>query len=40
MVIRNAIAADIPGILSLLRQVGKVHSDIRPDIFSGRRTEI
>ena len=33
MVIRNAIATDIPGILNLLRQVGKVHSDIRPDIF-------
>ena len=33
MVIRKAIAQDIPGILNLLKQVGKVHSDIRPDIF-------
>lgn len=33
MVIRNATAQDIQGILSLLKQVGKVHSDIRPDIF-------
>lgn len=33
MVIRNAMAQDIPGILNLLKQVGKVHSDIRPDIF-------
>lgn len=33
MVIRNATAQDIPGILKLLQQVGKVHSDIRPDIF-------
>lgn len=33
MKIRNAIENDIPGILNLLRQVGKVHSDLRPDIF-------
>lgn len=33
MKIRNAIEKDIPGILNLLRQVGKVHSDLRPDIF-------
>ena len=33
MVIRYAQSQDIPGILDLLRQVGKVHSDIRPDIF-------
>ena len=33
MVIRNATAQDIPSILQLLQQVGKVHSDIRPDIF-------
>ena len=33
MVIRNATKQDIPAILDLLRQVGKVHSDLRPDIF-------
>ena len=33
MVIRNAQSQDIPRILDLLRQVGKVHRDIRPDIF-------
>jgi len=33
MKIRNAIENDIPGILALLKQVGKVHSDLRPDIF-------
>ena len=33
MVIRNAAKQDIPAILDLLRQVGKVHSDLRPDIF-------
>ncbi len=33
MEIRNAMEKDIPGILNLLKQVGKVHSDIRPDIF-------
>ncbi|MBQ8768949.1 MAG: GNAT family N-acetyltransferase [Oscillospiraceae bacterium] len=33
MKIRNAKEKDIPGILALLQQVGKVHSDLRPDIF-------
>ena len=33
MVIRCACEADIPGILSLLGQVGEVHHRIRPDIF-------
>ena len=33
MVIRYAREADIPGILSLLGQVGEVHHRIRPDIF-------
>ena len=33
MVIRCACEADIPGILSLLGQVGQVHHRIRPDIF-------
>ena len=33
MIIRLAKAADIPGILELLRQVGDVHHRIRPDIF-------
>ena len=33
MEIRIANASDIPGILELLRQVGGVHHDIRPDIF-------
>lgn len=33
MVIRNAAKQDIPGILELLRQVGQVHHEIRPDIF-------
>ncbi len=33
MKIRNATEADIPAILNLLKQVGKVHSDLRPDIF-------
>lgn len=33
MDIRPATAKDIPGILELLRQVGGVHHDIRPDIF-------
>lgn len=38
MQIRFAEAKDIPGILNLLCQVGKVHSDLRPDIFrSGAR---
>ncbi len=33
MIIRKAQTEDIPGILDLLRQVGQVHHDIRPDIF-------
>ena len=33
MNIRFAQAGDIPGILSLLRQVGQVHHQGRPDIF-------
>lgn len=33
MKIRFAGPADVPAILKLLRQVGKVHSDGRPDIF-------
>ena len=33
MQIRIANSNDIPGILELLRQVGQVHHDIRPDIF-------
>ena len=33
MKIRFAGPADVPAILNLLRQVGKVHSDGRPDIF-------
>ena len=33
MEIRFAHAGDIPGMLELLRQVGSVHHDIRPDIF-------
>ena len=33
MQIRFAIPEDVPGILSLLRQVGEVHHNGRPDIF-------
>lgn len=33
MNIRCACEKDIPGMLALLRQVGQVHHDIRPDIF-------
>ena len=33
MEIRFATAQDVPGILSLLRQVGQVHHEGRPDIF-------
>ena len=33
MEIRFAEPKDVPGILTLLRQVGKVHHDGRPDIF-------
>ena len=33
MDIRPATDTDIPGLLALLRQVGQVHHNIRPDIF-------
>lgn len=33
MTIRFADARDIPGIIDLLRQVGEVHHQIRPDLF-------
>ena len=33
MEIRFAKTEDVPGILSLLRQVGRVHHEGRPDIF-------
>ena len=33
MDIRLATNQDIPGMLALLRQVGQVHHEIRPDIF-------
>lgn len=33
MEIRLAKKEDIPGLLKLLRQVGQVHHEIRPDIF-------
>lgn len=33
MDIRFAMEEDIPGLLALLRQVGLVHHNIRPDIF-------
>ena len=33
MNIRIANNCDIPGLLALLRQVGQVHRDIRPDLF-------
>ena len=33
MEIRFAQPEDVPGILGLLRQVGRVHHDIRPDLF-------
>ena len=36
MVIRPAETQDIPGMLALLRQVGQVHHEIRPDIFRDR----
>lgn len=35
MQIRLADRGDIPGMLALLRQVGQVHHQIRPDIFCG-----
>ena len=33
MEIRLANTSDVPGIIALLRQVGQVHHDIRPDLF-------
>ena len=33
MMIRRAENRDIPGMISLLYQVGGVHHDLRPDIF-------
>ena len=33
MIIRLANEHDVPGLLRLLRQVGQVHHEIRPDIF-------
>ena len=33
MDIRLATPSDIPGMLELLKQVGQVHRDIRPDLF-------
>ena len=33
MEIRLATPADIPGMIHLLKQVGQVHHDIRPDLF-------
>ena len=36
MEIRFAQPKDVPGILSLLRQVGKVHHEGRPDIFRSK----
>ena len=33
MEIRLANTSDIPGMIRLLRQVGQVHHDIRPDLF-------
>ena len=35
MMIRPAEVRDIPGMIELLRQVGQVHHEIRPDIFRG-----
>ncbi len=35
MELRLAKREDIPGILALLRQVGEVHHQLRPDIFPG-----
>ena len=35
MEIRFAQTGDVPGILSLLRQVGRVHHEGRPDLFRG-----
>ena len=33
MVIRFACEKDIPGMIELLKQVGQVHHEIRPDLF-------
>ena len=33
MVIRFACKSDIPGMIELLKQVGQVHHEIRPDLF-------
>ena len=33
MEIRFAKAQDVPGMIKLLRQVGKVHHEGRPDLF-------
>ena len=33
MTIRFADTRDVPGMIELLKQVGQVHHDIRPDIF-------
>ena len=35
MEIRKAEKRDIPGMIELLKQVGQVHHEIRPDIFRG-----
>ena len=35
MNIRRAEPRDIPGMIELLKQVGQVHHEIRPDIFRG-----
>ena len=35
MTIRFATREDIPGMIKLLKQVGRVHYDIRPDLFRG-----
>lgn len=35
MEIRRAEVRDIPGMIELLKQVGQVHHEIRPDIFRG-----
>ena len=35
MEIRKAQEPDIPGILSLLQQIGQLHAQLRPDIFRG-----
>ena len=33
MIIRPAETRDIPGMIELLKQVGQVHHEIRPDLF-------